>query len=681
MSIIDRFIDADKEPTRPRMPIEGYEKKPLVSLEEAVQKVKDLVHDFDRILWLTKRDLTTPVDGLNIDESAAIRLYTLQWSQPYESLYAQLNRTLRAELREQLTVWFSYLKIFLTALYKLPSIKKTVWRGVHGDVSEHYKKDYIWWGFSSCTETMDVLEQFIGRTGVRTIFMIECLNGKNIRNHSVYENENEILLMPGTYLRVKSKWSPADGLHMIHLEEATPPHQLIAPPGDISTVDDVLSDSLISSITTVQSSDEKIHYQLSRNQPTRLVTNDLQQYHSTCRFQTGSYETQLVKNNIVLLDKPWLDRQNQSTDHRSTKIRNQLECEIEGPPGDIDTEILTRIQGSMIGLALGDALGTPAEYRSRQYLLECPVTDLQGGGTWNLEKGQFTSQTSMALCLANSLVARRDFIPYDQLVRYKWWYKYGYMSVTGKCYDIDAATSQSLREFERHQKQFANEHGIPLERLDYISDFDLLEKFNTFCSDEGAADNGALVRLAPVPLFFWRHPIEAVEFSGISGEITHGDRTAYDACRYYGALIVAALQGESKEQLLDRDFYSKHKTWFYKSQLTPEIIKISRGSYQREGGYDSGIRGKGYIVNALEAALWAFWCDENSFEIGALHVVNLGDETGSTAAIYGQLAGAYYGYKNLPKHWLSHLYARKFIMSLSKWIAYEGQQWASAQEQ
>ena len=91
----------------------------------------------------------------------------------------------------------------------------------------------------------------------------------------------------------------------------------------------------------------------------------------------------------MFLGKPWLDRQNQPSDHRSIKIRDQFECKIEDPPDDIDNEILTRIQGSMAGLALGDALGTPAEYRSRQYLLEHPVTDLQGGGgTWNLEKGQ-----------------------------------------------------------------------------------------------------------------------------------------------------------------------------------------------------------------------------------------------------------------------------------------------------
>jgi ADP-ribosyl-[dinitrogen reductase] hydrolase len=281
----------------------------------------------------------------------------------------------------------------------------------------------------------------------------------------------------------------------------------------------------------------------------------------------------------------------------------------------------------------------------------------------------------MALCLANSLVARQGFVPYDQLVRYKWWHINGYMSSTGKCFDIGAATKQSVDEFSRRQKQFAKEHNIDITQLDFLSDKNLLEKFDTMCSEKGVAGNGALMRLTPVPLFFYKYPKEAVEFCGISGQITHGDQKAYDACRYYGALIIAALHGEKKDQLIDRNFYAKHKDWFNGKALHPDIIQIAEGSYQRKGGYDDGIRGKGYIVSALEAALWAFWSDGNSFKTGALAAVNLGDDTDTTAAIYGQLAGACYGYKNLPSEWVGQVYAKKFIEVLSKWMAYEGQRW------
>jgi ADP-ribosylglycohydrolase len=279
----------------------------------------------------------------------------------------------------------------------------------------------------------------------------------------------------------------------------------------------------------------------------------------------------------------------------------------------------------------------------------------------------------MALCLANSLIARREFNCYDQLVRYQWWYIHGYMSSTGKCFDIGSATRQSLKEFANRQQIFSQENNIPINDLDFLSDRDLIQKFDVYCSQEGVAGNGALMRLAPVPLFFYKDPVQAVEFSGISGQITHGDQKAYDACRYYGALIVAALNGETKEKLLDKDFYLKHQHWFNGKDLHNDIMDIIQGSYQKQGGYDDGIRGKGYIVNALEAALWAFWSDDKSFKKGVLAAVNLGDDTDTTAAIYGQLAGAYYGFKNLPDEWIQQVYAKKFIQTLSKWIAYEGQ--------
>jgi ADP-ribosylglycohydrolase len=281
----------------------------------------------------------------------------------------------------------------------------------------------------------------------------------------------------------------------------------------------------------------------------------------------------------------------------------------------------------------------------------------------------------MALCLANSLVTKRGFNLYDQLVRYKWWFRKGYMSSTGRCFDIGNATRDSLNTFERRQRHFAKQHNIPSEQMDYLSDEKLLDRFQVYCSETEVAGNGALMRLAPVPLFFYRFPEHAIEFSGRSGQITHGDIDVYNACRYYGALIVGALHGYKKDQLLDIDFYSKHKQWFGEKRLYNMIKGIAEGSYQKAAGYDDGIRGKGYIVQALEAALWAFWSDGNSFEKGALAAVNLGDDTDTTAAIYGQLAGAYYGYKNLPQHWIEHLYAKKFLLNLSKWMAYEGQRW------
>ncbi|CAF1175449.1 unnamed protein product [Adineta steineri] len=377
----------------------------------------------------------------------------------------------------------------------------------------------------------------------------------------------------------------------------------------------------------------------------------------------------------MFLEKTWLNLQHHS-DGR-IKTPEELEGAMSKPPKECQSDIFDRIHGSMIGMALGDALGAHVEFRPHEFLVENPVETLEGGGTWGLKKGQFTDDTSMALCLASSLIVRQDYDPYDQLVRYKWWFREGYMSSTGKCFDIGAATKHSLLEFERRQANVAKKYRISSEALDLTSDPAHLIDFDVKCSTDGVAGNGALMRLAPVPLFFYQHPVYAVEYSGHSGEITHGDQKAYDACRYYGALIVAAVRGETKEDLLDDNFYDKHIKWFDSKPLHPDVERIARGSYKKAKGYDGGIRGKGYIVSALEAALWAFWSDdpEESFKEEVLAAINLGDDTDTTAAIYGQLAGACYGYKKLPK-WKEEIYAKEFIKCLSQWIAYEGTKWS-----
>ncbi|CAF1376771.1 unnamed protein product [Rotaria sordida] len=212
------------------LPISGYEKEELVSLEEAVRPITALLYDLDTKVYIAKRNSQKPADSLTCDQSASINLYTIEWEEPHDSLYTLLNRTLRSAERKALKPWFSYLKLFLTALYKLPSVKGVIWRGIRDDVYDQYNIDQVWWGVSSCTETMQVMERFVGRSGVRTLFTIECISGKAIGAHSFFKNENEIVLMPGTYLRVVAKWSPSENLYMIHLRETNSPYQFIASP-------------------------------------------------------------------------------------------------------------------------------------------------------------------------------------------------------------------------------------------------------------------------------------------------------------------------------------------------------------------------------------------------------------------------------------------------------------------
>lgn len=252
-----RFLDANEEPNRELKPIEGYEKKLLVSLEQSMKQIKDLVddeqivnseyskqikklvgdehlksfvEDLEKKIWRAKRNAEKLEDKLTNDESAAIHLYTEQWSQSDDNLCTILNKILRSESRDILKPWFSYLKLLLTALFKLPSTERIIWRGIRGNVNDEYKRDKIWWGFSSCTESQDVCDRFLGKCGERTIFKINCINGKAIRHYSAFQDEEEILLMPGTYLHVIDKSKSADGLCIIRLQEKTPPHQLLEPP-------------------------------------------------------------------------------------------------------------------------------------------------------------------------------------------------------------------------------------------------------------------------------------------------------------------------------------------------------------------------------------------------------------------------------------------------------------------
>ena len=229
----DRFLDAGEEPDQALLPIEGYENAPLVSLKEAVQPIKSLLHNTDSMVEIARRNSRKPADGLTTDESAAIHLYTMQWPKPHPSLYNVLNQRLRTKNRDTLVSWFLFLKLFFTALYKLPSLRQTIWRGVRGNLSDQYEEDQIWWGASSCTETMKIMETFVGSKGARTIFNIECINGKALQAHSYFKEENEISLMPGSYFQVVSKWEPASELYMIHLREKTPPYQTIATPFDL----------------------------------------------------------------------------------------------------------------------------------------------------------------------------------------------------------------------------------------------------------------------------------------------------------------------------------------------------------------------------------------------------------------------------------------------------------------
>ncbi|CAF3669038.1 unnamed protein product [Adineta steineri] len=241
IAINHRLLESIRdEPKRMLVPISGYEEVTVKSLEDACEPIKDLFdHHLKQYITVAKMNSSDPVDKLTQDESGSIHLYTMEWAKHDNSLYMKLNQALRLVDRSKLIPWFKYLKLFLTAFFKLPPSKDTlVWRGVREDLSALYPKgkEFAWWAFSSCSASIDVLESpnYLGKSGTRTIFSIQTNSGKLIRAHSYFDNEDEILLPPGIYLKVVGSLSSADGLHIIHLQEIEPPHKMLAHPFDLS---------------------------------------------------------------------------------------------------------------------------------------------------------------------------------------------------------------------------------------------------------------------------------------------------------------------------------------------------------------------------------------------------------------------------------------------------------------
>ncbi|CAF3667660.1 unnamed protein product [Rotaria sp. Silwood1] len=228
-----RISDIAKEPLEFFAPISGYGKMPLVSLEEAVKPLVDILPEVQSFAYVAKQRCKNPADSLTSDESASIMLYTMGWNQPEESLYAVLNDTLRSPNRQKtLKPWYLYIRLFLNALFRIPPLCETTYRGIKKDLSARYVKGntIVWWAFSSSTKFVDVLQSdsFLGETGTRTMFSIQCQTARDISKHSYYPEEHEALLLAATQFEVTACLKQGD-LRIIQLKETCPPHPLLQP--------------------------------------------------------------------------------------------------------------------------------------------------------------------------------------------------------------------------------------------------------------------------------------------------------------------------------------------------------------------------------------------------------------------------------------------------------------------
>lgn len=290
-----------------------------------------------------------------------------------------------------------------------------------------------------------------------------------------------------------------------------------------------------------------------------------------------------------------------------------------------------RLRGMLIGLAVGDALGAPVEFCPPGSFE--PVSGYRGGGAHGLLPGYWTDDTSMALCSAVSLCARGGFDAQDQLQRFLRWFRKGYLSSTGRCFDIGNRTAEALLRFERSGELYAGEESWE------------------------SAGNGALMRLAPIVMHAHRDPDRACLWAEQHARLTHADPRCVQTNRIFARLLHAALECSDREALLARLAQWQAEVEDF------ELLQVVAGSYRQRTPPE--IRGAGYVIASLEAALWAF-ARSSDFAEGMLLAVNLGDDADTTGAIYGQLAGAFYGESAIPLPWRTELHQYERIRALAE---------------
>lgn len=291
-------------------------------------------------------------------------------------------------------------------------------------------------------------------------------------------------------------------------------------------------------------------------------------------------------------------------------------------------DTLARFRGCLLGLACGDAVGTTLEFRPRGTF--AILTDMIGGGPFRLEAGEWTDDTSMALCLASSLIEQGKFDAVDQMQRYLRWCREGYWSSNGRCFDIGATTAAALRRFDATGEPFC---GL---------------------TEPHSAGNGCIMRLAPVAMFCFPDRELTIAMAADSSRTTHGTAECLDGCRLLAAILHQAFRGAAKDDVLLAHGCDE--------LASPKVRAVAAGEYRTKS--EREIRGSGYVVACLEAALWCFH-QTHSFESAILAAANLGEDADTTAAVCGQIAGAFYGDEAIPARWLDRLARHAEIRDLA----------------
>ena len=277
----------------------------------------------------------------------------------------------------------------------------------------------------------------------------------------------------------------------------------------------------------------------------------------------------------------------------------------------------SRSIGAFVGLAIGDALGAPIQFKRRDTYEH--VSGYTAGGTYQLEPGYWTDDTSMALCLAETLLSKGNYDPVDFGDRLVRWVDEGYNSSLPKCFDIGQTTLRAIGAYRRYGHDDCGVTG------------------------EWAGGNGSIMRLAPVPIFYQEFGEFAEQVSVTQGILTHNHEVPNDGCRLLSKIIVEGIRTGDKHAAL-----SSVETL----QVADKILHVKNREYEEKDR--NHIKSDGYVVSTLEAAMWSVWKTDN-FKDALLLAVNLGDDADTVGAVAGQIAGAIYGIEEIPKEWVSDL--------------------------
>jgi len=295
-----------------------------------------------------------------------------------------------------------------------------------------------------------------------------------------------------------------------------------------------------------------------------------------------------------------------------------------------------RAFGAMFGLAVGDAMGMPIEFRPRGKFE--PVTEFRAGGPFKLQAGQWTDDTAMSLCLASSLIECNGFDAAHQMRQYSRWIDDGYLSCTGKAVGIGQTILKAMIRYHKSQDPIQGD------------------------TNPRRSGNGCIMRLAPVPIYYNHDAAQAIHYSIQSATTTHGSEICLQTTGFFGGMMWGALNGVSKDKLLS-DNYSPVKDYYQQHLLCDELRNLASGDYKTK--QESDIDSTGFVIDALKAALWSFYHTDTYAE-GLLKAVNLGGDADTVGAIYGQLAGAYYGFEEIPMKWIQGLVSDEKISATCK---------------